>query len=150
MDIEVDQSGKIEDTATDTVIAFSNKKCYSVLIPATVKRSCLERLRQKGKTGKSIYRRMFTIGLFILLKGKIRKHDFIIIDIEYTGHSRTIKEQLINLLSGVGTEIDPGSVSFQRIGKKSPAHSLAYLTHRGDVKANQIIKFEGIMKYLRK
>jgi len=90
---------------------------------------------------------MFTIGLFISLKGKIGKHNFIIIDIEYTGHRRTIKEQLINLLSGVGMEIDPGSVSFQRIGKKSPAHNLAYLTHQGDIRANQIIKLERLMKY---
>lgn len=38
MQIEIDQSGKIEDTRKDTVLAFSNGKNYSILIPAEVKR----------------------------------------------------------------------------------------------------------------
>jgi hypothetical protein len=35
--IEVDQSGKIEQTHRDTALAFSNEISYAVLIPARVK-----------------------------------------------------------------------------------------------------------------
>lgn len=73
MHIEVDQSGKVEDTATNTVIAFSNEKKRAILIPATVKRACLQELRQEGKTGKSIYRRLFVVGLLFLLKDSVKK-----------------------------------------------------------------------------
>lgn len=148
MRIEVDQSGKVEDTATGTVIAFSNEKKYSILIPSTVKRECLEELRQRGRTGKSIYRRMFTIGLFLLLKGRFQKSDFTVIDVEYTGHSRSIKEHLINLLIGAGMKVDADNIQFRRIGRKSPAHDLAYLTHRGEIKTNRKITSKELIKYL--
>ena len=62
MHVEVDQSGKIEDTATDTVLAFSNEADFAILIPAKVKRVCLRRLRNRGKAGKSIYWLVFALG----------------------------------------------------------------------------------------
>jgi hypothetical protein len=47
LDIEVDQSGKIEDTRVDTVIAFSNGLSGTILIPAVVKRVCIRALRKQ-------------------------------------------------------------------------------------------------------
>lgn len=41
MEIEVDQSVKIEDTAGDTVLAFSNDVQRAIVIPAAVKREAL-------------------------------------------------------------------------------------------------------------
>lgn len=149
MHIEVDQSGKVEDTATDTVIAFSNEEKRAILIPATVKRNCLQELRQGGKTGKSIYRRMFVVGLLFLLKNSIKKGDLVTIDIEYTGHSRSIKEHLLNLLADTGVKPDPDSIRFERIGRKSPAHDKAYYTHRGDLDTDKIISEEELLKYLK-
>jgi hypothetical protein len=149
MHIKVDQSGKVEDTATDTVIAFSNEKKRAVLIPTTVKRNCLQELRREGKTGKSIYRRMFVTGLFFLLKNEVKKHDLITIDIEYVGHSRSIKEHLLDLLANAGIKLSPDDIRFERIGKKSPAHDKAYYAHRGDVKADKTIGEEELLKYLR-
>jgi len=149
MHIEVDQSGKVEDTATNTTIAFSNEKRQAILIPATVKRACLQKLRQEGKTGKSIYRRMFVVGLFFLLKDNVKKGDLVTIDIEYVGHSRSIKEHLLSLLADAGVKCGPDNFRFERIGKKSPAHDKAYYVHRGDFKAEKIISEEELLKYIK-
>jgi len=148
MHIEVDQSGKVEDTATDTVIAFSNERKRTVLIPATVKRACLQELRQEGKTGKSIYRRMFVVGLFFLLKDNIKKSDLVTIDIEYIGHTRSIKEHLLSLLATADLQVDSDNIRFERIGKKSPAHDMAFYTHRGDTDADKVVSKEELMRYL--
>jgi len=53
--IEVDQSGKIEQTNKDTVLALSNEISYAVLIPARVKREAINLLRATGKRGKNVY-----------------------------------------------------------------------------------------------
>ncbi len=42
--VDVDQSGKFENTKHDTVVAFSNGIDFSVIIPATVKRDCITAL----------------------------------------------------------------------------------------------------------
>ena len=55
MRVEVDQSGKIGDTKVATVLAFSNEEHFTILIPATVKRACLQRLRKRGKSGATLY-----------------------------------------------------------------------------------------------
>jgi hypothetical protein len=46
--VEVDQSGRVESTDVDTVLAFSNGITASILIPAVEKREYLKRMRQRG------------------------------------------------------------------------------------------------------
>jgi hypothetical protein len=141
--IEVDQSGKIEDTATDTVLAFSNGKSYAVLIPATTKRACIQQLRRRGKSGKSLYWRLFTKALFLLLKDHMADLITVTIDDEYTGHSAPIKQELLRLLWGAGVAIDPGQIRFGLIqqGKQGnpPAHEKAYSVHRGNEKPDRVL-----------
>jgi hypothetical protein len=55
MRVEVDQSGKIEDTRVSTVPAFSNGVAFSVLIPANVKGRCVQELRRWGLRGPTFY-----------------------------------------------------------------------------------------------
>ena len=68
MDVEVDQSGKIEDTNVDTVLAFSNRMSYVILIPAKVKRAAFQVLRARRKTSKANTLRLFSVSLFLLLQ----------------------------------------------------------------------------------
>lgn len=141
--VEVDQSGKIEDTATSTVLAFANGHSYAILIPATVKRSCLHTLRQRGKTGKSLYRRLFTKALFLLLKDHITEIVVVTVDEEYTGYSAQIKQELLRLLWASGLTVDPNQIRFGLIqrGRRDnpPAHNKAYAVHRGNEKPDRVI-----------
>ena len=146
MHVEVDQSGKIEDTATDTVLAFSNEADFAILIPAKVKRVCLRGLRNRGRVGKSIYWLVFATGLFLLLRDHVQKLPLVIVDVEYTGHSPAIKGHLLNLLRRTGLWVNPDSIRFRRIGRKSPAHAKAFFTHRGDIKPDRVIDAEEILR----
>jgi hypothetical protein len=72
--IEVDQSGKVERTNVDTVLAFSDGKSAALLIPAEVKRVCLEVLRRGGRRKTTIVLRIFVAGLFLLLQASDFRH----------------------------------------------------------------------------
>lgn len=141
--VEVDQSGKIEDTATSTVLAFANGKSYAVLIPAAVKRTCLHALRQRGRTGKSLYRRLFTKALFLLLKDHMTEIAVVTIDEEYTGYSAQIKQELLRLLWASGLAVEPDQIRFgiihRRRSENPPAHNKAYAVHQGNEKPDRVI-----------
>jgi hypothetical protein len=80
MRIEIDQSGRIEDTRVNTVLAFSNEISFSLLILAVDKRECLRKIRGRGETGKALYLKLFTAALFLLVKDFLDRLDSIIID----------------------------------------------------------------------
>jgi hypothetical protein len=52
MRIEVDQSGKIENTRVDTVLTFADGESRAILVPAAVKRACLMALRKQQKLAR--------------------------------------------------------------------------------------------------
>jgi hypothetical protein len=128
--VEVDQSGKVEDTKEDTVLAFANGMKFSVLIPATVKRDCVRILRQRGLSPKVFYLQLFVVGLFFLLKDHIAHLSHTIIDREYLGKDKDIRLYLMNLLKRARYTVDAEQFHFGHIGKGSTAHSLAIDTLR--------------------
>ncbi len=67
MAYQVDQSGKVEQTEKDTVIAYSNSTKYAIVIPRKLKRKLQEVFRMHGFTTLFIYY-LFSVGLFYLLK----------------------------------------------------------------------------------
>ncbi len=131
MRIEIDQSGRIEETNRDTVIAFSNGEQFSVRIPARVKRQLLDVFRQRGRPKVFKYK-VFALGVVLLLhKSKISpKNLSLIIDHEYPGHENSIKDII---WSKFGSEVE---VDFKSIGKNSPAHEIAYYTYKKEQKEN--------------
>lgn len=139
MQVEIDQSGKIGKTNEDTALAFSNGRQFSVLIPRAVKQTCLRTLRQQGYEPNTIYLRLFVAGLYCLLREHIDVIDLAIIDVEYPGHSDTIRRYLLNLLRRDGADIRKERITFAYVGKESPAHDIALATFRGDRKANRVL-----------
>ena len=139
MHVEVDQSGKIGDTGVPTVLAFSNRISFSILIPPAVKRESLRKLRARGRRGKSLYLQLFAVALYLLLKEHITKLSLISIDVEYPGHNRAVKEHLLNLLRRDGLNVPAEAIEFRYIGKKSPAHRLALETFRGKREPDRVI-----------
>jgi hypothetical protein len=151
MHVEVDQSGKIEDTATDTVLAFSNGKSYAICIPAQVKRECLLTLRTVKGSGKRLYWRLFAVGLFLLLKGHSQQLSLVTIDIEYIGHMHKIKQHVLNLFAQAGKPMDPDRLRFgliHRGGRVPAAHDKAYRVHKGVEKADMVMTINGLLKYI--
>lgn len=148
MRIEVDQSGKVEDTRVDTVLAFSDGISGSVLIPAEVKRKCVEFVRDDKHKTKTLYLRIFCAGLFLFLKDHLPDLDQIIIDIEYLGREHDIKALLLRLIWKLDPNFDPDKIQFAPIGKDSPAHIRAYAIFAGDNTADREARFEDLEELL--
>lgn len=129
----IDQSGKIEETNKDTVLAFSsNKTQFSILIPCKLKQEIFLKFDKKLK--KKITLRLFSYGLFLLLKDRANNSSIIHIDNEYDEHDKDIKQMLINY-SGIKKE----NIKFINIGKDANAHKVAYKTFKKKMKPNEII-----------
>jgi len=146
MQIEVDQSGKIGKTDVDTVLALSNDKSYTICIPRKVKQACLLQLRAKGLQPITIYMRLFAVGLYFLLRDYIARVQGIVIDVEYPGKERQIKEYLFNLLHRAGIDTQGASVVFAYIGKRSSAHSTAIAVFRGKRRADLTLTVEEVFE----
>lgn len=139
--IEVDQSGKIEDTSKDTIIAFSNGVSGSLKIPSRIKRQLQEIFRREGKISVFIYR-TFAAGLYFLLAKQFKSQEQIIVDREYTGHESQIKD--IFLEFGSLNKSNLPNIIFGEIGKSSPAHKLASSVAHKKINATKTLSFEEI------
>jgi hypothetical protein len=143
--VEVDQSGKVEDTKEDTVLAFANGITRTVLIPATVKRDCVTLFRLMGQKGKVFYLQLYAIALFFLLKEHGTQLSNIIIDEEYYGREGDIKRYLLNLFTRAGTAVTARQIHFGYVGKASTAHDVAVKTLRGKRRPDKTLTFAEIM-----
>lgn len=148
MNIEVDQSGKIERTSMDTVLAFSNGLKRTLLIRATVKRQCISKLRQKGVGRESRTLRIFSSGLFILLQEALRNGASVTIDTEYTGREGGIKGMLLRMARQDNIDVASHQIRFKQVGKKSPAHKVAIETFRGRKAPDQVATVRDIFQWL--
>ena len=142
MRVEVDQSGKMEVLTVDTALAFSDGIASSILVPAAVKREAYHTLKARGTRPKLIGFRMFAAGLYILLNKYLDQITVVVIDVEYDGWEGMIKGLLVRHIAGRRPEI-----GFWCVGKKSPAHSVAWLTYRGKRKPDVVVTAHELLKY---
>lgn len=140
MRIEIDQSGKVEETNKDTVLALSNHIECSILISSSVKKQLLEILRKKKNSDKIIYLQIFSAGLFLLLRPYLEELTEVIIDTEYQGKEADIKAILKRLFQKQNLKFN-FQLYFKQIGKNSSAHLAAYGVGRSR-KPNKIIKLK--------
>lgn len=124
MEIEIDQSGKIENTNRKTVIAFSNGTNGAVVISAKDKKAIQKYFRKIGKPRLFVHI-TFVALIYLMIKSSLKNNDQIIIDREYPGYDDLITLLLKNLLKS-GINRKRISVSIDQIGRKSPAHDLAW------------------------
>ena len=138
MKIEVDQSGKIEDTNRLTIVAYSNGYAKSLMITAKVKKS-VQSIFRKIKQPKTFISKLFAAAIFMLIKEKYKKIDTLIIDNEYPGHEKIIKRYLIEYIEQSGLDPDNINIYIRSIGRKSKAHSAAWQafhSKKADIKAS--------------
>ena len=139
MPYQVDQSNKIESTG-DTALALSNDREYMIRIPAREKREAIRVLRwhPRGHRRVRVYLRLFAVALYYLVK-ELPPGEVVIIDTEYTGHEKSIKNMLLALLWRDDPDFDADDITFGHVGKKSPAHKKALAVYRGKAKADRTL-----------
>jgi len=141
--VEIDQSGRIEETHRDTIIAAASKNWqFTLRIRRSDKRLLQKCFRRQGRP------KMFAITTFAYAVAyliNISKVELsgIVIDIEYPGHEKTIKEILHSEIK------QPVQIRFQSIGKSSPAHTSAYFTYKNKLKENTTVPFGELLKALK-
>lgn len=141
MKVQIDQSGKVEKTNKDTILAFSNSIDFAVNIPAKVKRKLKLEFRRTGHIRVFTFR-MFAAGIVLLIRDHLRKIDSIVIDQEYTGRELMIRDMIQEMLRKLRRK-EP-LIYFRRIGKKSGAHYVAYGTATHKRKADKILNYREI------
>jgi hypothetical protein len=145
MKIEIDQSGKIEDTAKPTSIAFANGITYAIRISSRDKKYIQAHFRTKGHIRLFIYK-TFTALVFILIRHHIHKLTYIVIDIEYQGKEHLIIEMLVRLLRKF--KLNEPKIHFKRIGNRPKVHYVAYDVFSGKKKADEQITYEMVLKII--
>jgi hypothetical protein len=136
-DVEIDQSDRIEALTVDTALALSDAIQSAVFIPSAVKRKVWNGLRARGVKAKMISLRMFAAGLYLLLEDHLEEVQAVTIDAEFPGRDSEIKGLLLNLIYRRAPHFRKQQIDFQQIGRRSPAHHIAWLTYRGEREAEQ-------------
>lgn len=143
----VDQSGRVEYTSHDTVIAFSDSKQKAIKVSAKTKRQIQEIFRRRGAIHLFIYR-TFAALVFLLIKEDLNQITHVIIDTEYPGHEALIKDIILEFLRKY--KLKEPDISFQRIGNKPKVHYAAYDVFRKKKKESQTIKTKVLTKLVIK
>ncbi len=144
--ILVDQSGKIEQTNKDTVLAFANGHKRAILIPRKLKRKIQEVFRRHGFTNLFIYF-LFSVGLYYLLEVLKNRYE-VTIDTEYPGKEKIIKDFLRPLLEKNNRA--EHNLRFARIGNRPSAHYAAKDVFDRKIKADRVLTLEDFVKALKK
>ena len=116
---EVDQSNRVEDLSKDSFIAITRKEIVlCIKIPSKTKRKLFiwfERRSRKKLFGPEIFAR----AIVFLLSAKGFLPARLIIDVEYTGY----EDVITRIIKTFNNQIE---IVFNRIGKNSTAHLVAY------------------------
>ncbi len=145
MKIEIDQSGKVEQTHLGTVVALSNDIQISVLLRKKEKRILQEHFRYIHK--KNIFSYIVFAALVAYVLHGYSSRYKVTIDTEYTGHEALIKEYILKFLHHLKSPSIP-PVIFSRVGKKSPADIHAGKVALGLIEPTKILKAIDIAQML--
>ncbi len=146
MTYQIDQSGKVEQTNKDTVIAYANATQYAVLIPRRTKRIVQEIFRLHGFTKLFIYF-LFSVGVYYLLES-LSKESEVVIDTEYPGKDNIILNFVNSLLKK--NRKSTHNIRFARIGNRPPAHYAAKDVFDKKIKPDKVLTLEDIIKAIKK
>lgn len=140
MPYQIDQSGKIEDTAKDTILAISNGVTYTILLKAKDKRVLQNIYRHQYHKNRQYIYEVFSALLYLLIHSA-KATGSILIDKEYPGQEPLIK---LLYLSHYIFPRRPSShdISFGLVGKSSPAHRAAYQVFKKKKLPQKTIRLE--------
>lgn len=141
MKIYVDQSGHVEYTSRDTVVAFTNSEEGTLRIKAETKRQLQEIFRRQGKPTLFVYR-TFACLVFLLLTAHQKTITDVVIDPEYPGKEKLIKDIILELFRKQKKK-EP-EIHFQRIGNHPKVHYLALDTFNRRKRPGHEVELEEI------
>lgn len=139
---EVDQSVRIEELNRPSIVGLANTEdSISIKLNIRTKRQLHEHFRRLGQP-KRFAPKVFAGIIVFAIKNYNKDISELLIDIEYPGYeiliSQILKKHFPELL-----------VYFGVIGKKSPAHYVAYGVHKGNKEVDLILKnFKEILKLI--
>lgn len=137
MKVEIDQSGKVEYTQHDTVVALANGTKTSLLLPAKEKRILQRQFREIGKP------RIYVVRVFSLLVTWLLRErkgwTKVVIDTEYPGWNNEIREYILGDLRKANIQVDPEQIDFGFVGKSADAHWQAYKVFTQKLKPTRIV-----------
>lgn len=141
---QIDQSGKIEQTERNTVIACTNREQFTVLLKKGEKRK-LQKVFRAADMQKLFPYLTFATLIAILLHKLSPRHK-VIIDREYMGHEDFIEERIEVYVAQLGSK--PPPINFGHVGKLSKAHQLGYIVAVGKEKANLVVTADEVLKVI--
>lgn len=147
MRIYIDQSGKIEATSQPTILAFTNSQHFTIKITPRTKKQIQNIFRRQGRNRLFIDKTFATL-IFILIKNYLKNIQQIIIDTEYPGHEKLIRDIVIEHIRKAN--LHEPTIIFKRIGNRPEVHYLAYNVFVKKKKPNKIINFSEIMALIKK
>jgi hypothetical protein len=146
MRIEIDTGSRL-DQPGDTTFAFSNDTKRAILLKQSVRDRCLAQL-----TGEDLAKqlRLFAACVYLLIRDHLAALDEVVIDQEYSGHEHEVLWLIRRFLKQAGRRPKPGTHWMIRsIGKKSPAHRVAWQTLRKQRKADKSVRASELLNLLR-
>ena len=145
LNVEVDQSWKIEQTNRATALALADGIEYAVLVPSGAKKEAISRLRATGKSGRRIYLYLFAVAVYQLLKEHLDLLSAVVIDCEYEGREHDVRLVLLNLIWKSHPGFPAEAIAFGHIGKTSRAHKRALAVFRNEIGADRILTAEDLL-----
>lgn len=145
MSYQIDQSGKIEQTERNTVIACINSQEITILLKKSEKRK-LQRVFISLDM-KKFFPYFAFAALIALLIIKLKPKTKISIDKEYFGHEKLIEDKVKIYLKQLGVAHSP-TIEFGHVGKLSKAHNLAYVVAVNKKKPDLIVNAKSVMEVI--
>lgn len=131
----VDQSGKVEQTNMNTVVAATNTRSVVVILQSRDKQRIFRYAKMYGR--RHLYLRVFAYAIFRAVEERLGRDLKIVIDEEYAGKEHIIRRLLCNFIIEKRGFFDIRRIVFDRVGKHSKAHGLSVLM----LKADKVIVF---------
>ena len=110
------------------------------------------RLDEESLTGEDLAKqlRLFAVCVFLFIKDHISDLDEVVIDQEYPGHEHEVLWLIRRFLKQAARRPKPATHwTIRPIGKKSPAHRVAWQTLRKQRKADKSVRALELLKLLR-
>ena len=149
MIVDVDQSGKLEDTSVPTAVALANGHKRCLLISAMEKRKLQKIFREMNKPRLYAYR-TFSILIFVLLQKNMKRIDRVVIDTEYPGYDHVISCMISETAALFGVSKLLPDVVFEQVGKASTSHLLAYDVFKKKRKPDITVTAADVLRILTK